>query len=171
MKKQILAMGALLAAALMSAGDAEAQRRVLVYGPGGQSAINDLRTNVASVRDAGPTQGQFTIATEAMWRSMTTAQFASYNAIWIDGGNCATPADQGNALFQAVTDTRGVWSAAITGHFEIIGSDSDLHIGSSRKFLTNSYHYVTSGSGTGLFVSTSCLFYQEIGRASCRERV
>ena len=160
MKKQILAMGALLAAALMSAGDAEAQRRVLVYGPGGQSAINDLRTNVPSVRDAGPTQGQFTIATEAMWRSMTTAQFASYNAIWIDGGNCATPADQGNALFQAVTDTRGVWSGAITGHFEIIGSDSDLHIGPSRKFLTNSYHYVTSGSGTGLFVSTSCLYYQ-----------
>lgn len=159
MKKQFLAMGALLAAAALSADDASAQRRVLVFGPGGQAAINDLRANVPAVRDAGPTQGQFTIATEAMWRAMTTAQFAAYNAIWIDGGACATPADRGTSMFQAVTDTRGTWSAAITGHFEIIGSDSDFHIGPSRKFLTNSYHYVTSGAGTGLFVSTSCLFY------------
>ncbi len=161
MKKQFLAMGALLAAAALSSSDASAQRRVLVYGPGGTTSIDDLRTNVPSVM-TGPTRGEFTIATEAMWRSMTTAQFASYNAIWIDGGVCATPADRGNAMFQTVTDTRGVWSAAITGHFEIIGSDSDLHINqtpSSRKFNTNSYHYVTSGSGTGLFVSTSCLFY------------
>ncbi len=159
MKKQFLAMGALLAAAALSADDASAQRRVLVFGPGGQAAINDLRANVPAVRDAGPTQGQFTIATEAQWRAMTTAQFAAYNAIWIDGGACATPADRGTSMFQAVTDTRGTWSAAITGHFEIIGSDSDFHIGPSRKFLTNSYHYVTSGAGTGLFVSTSCLFY------------
>ncbi len=146
MKKQFLAMGALLAAAALSSSDASAQRRVLVYGPGGTTSIDDLRTNVPSVM-TGPTRGEFTIATEAMWRSMTTAQFASYNAIWIDGGVCATPADRGNAMFQTVTDTRGVWSAAITGHFEIIGSDSDLHINqtpSSRKFNTNSYHYVTS---------------------------
>lgn len=79
MKKQFLAMGALLAAVALSAHDASAQRRVLVFGPGGQAAINDLRANVPAVRDAGPTQGQFTIATEAMWRAMTTAQFAAYH--------------------------------------------------------------------------------------------
>ncbi len=153
MKKLILAASALVAAVLASPGDAEAQRRVLVYGPGGRRAIDDLVTNVASV-NSGPTRGEFTFATDAMWRSMTTSQFAAYNAIWIDGGSCTSD----TSIMNAANDTRLTWSAAITGHFEIIGSDSDLHIGPSRKFNTNSYHYVTSGAGTGLFMSTSCLY-------------
>ena len=159
MKKLLLFLTA-LAAVFAHAAPARAQRRVLVYGSGGLSSINYLRT-VPEVM-SGPTRAEFTIATDAQWRAMTTAQFASYNALWIDGGNCATPADRGAALFQAVTDTRLTWSPAITGHFELIGADSDLHIShpGARKFTLNSYHYVTSGSGTGVFVSMSCLYYQ-----------
>jgi uncharacterized protein (TIGR03382 family) len=152
--KRFLSLCAITAAMVLSARESHAQRRVLVFGPGGTQSVDALRS-VPSVM-TGPLRGEFTIATEAMWRSLTTAQFASYNAIWIDGGNCGGSA----SLMQPVTDTRLTWSPAITGHFEIIGSDSDFHIGhpGARKFTTNSYHYVTSGAGTGLFVSTSCIF-------------
>ena len=153
MSKRLFIFFAALMAMALAPTVAHAQRRVLVYGPGGTRAIDDLRANVPSVM-TGPTRGEFTIATAAMWSSLTTADFASYNAIWIDGGSCTS--DQ--TIMNTATTTRLTWSAAITGHFEIIGSDSDLHIGPSRKFLTNSYHYVTSGSGTGLFLSTSCLY-------------
>lgn len=158
--KRFLSYLTILAATVAVGSEAHAQRRVLVYGPGGLSSINYLRT-VPEIM-TGPARAEFTIATEAQWRAMTTEQFASYHALWIDGGNCATPSDRGNAMFQAVTDTRLVWSPAITGHFELIGSDSDLHIShpGAQKFTRNSYHYVTSGAGTGIFVSTSCLFYQ-----------
>ncbi|MFO0608769.1 MAG: dickkopf-related protein [Polyangiales bacterium] len=157
MKKLLLFLSA-LAATFAAGADAHAQRRVLVYGSGGLSSINYLRT-LPEVT-TGPTRAEFTIATDAQWRAMTTEQFASYNALWIDGGNCTAPADRGAAIFQPVTDTRLTWSPAITGHFELIGADSDLHIGhpGDQKFTRNSYHYVTSGAGTGIFVSMSCLF-------------
>ncbi|MBI5515459.1 MAG: hypothetical protein HY909_16890, partial [Deltaproteobacteria bacterium] len=148
--KRLLAFGLWLGAALLLAAPASAQRTVLVYQSGGTRSIDFLRTAITT----GPDRPVFTLATDAMWRSLTTADFARYNALWIDGSNCGGSA----ATYQAATDTRLVWSAAITGHFEIIGSDSDFHIGASRKFTTNSYYYVSSGSGTGLFVSTGCIF-------------
>src|SRR5581483_2940476 len=65
------------------------------------------------------------------------------------------------SLYAGATATRLTWSSAITGHFEIIGSDEDLHSGNAgaQKFIRNSYEYVTSGAGTGLFVSTGCIYW------------
>lgn len=57
MKKLLLFLSA-LAATFAAGDDAHAQRRVLVYGPGGLSSINYLRT-LPEVT-TGPTRAEFT---------------------------------------------------------------------------------------------------------------
>lgn len=144
-----------------------AQRRVLVYTGRPEDLANMTRAAdlLRSQPDlmASAARPEFTFADEARWRSLTRADFAAFNALWIDAGNCALSTPSAAApVYAAVEETRDVWSAAITGHFEISGSDSDLHLGThagAQRFVINSYHYVTSGAGTGLFASVGCIFF------------
>ena len=50
------------------------------------------------LRDAEP---EVTVASEAEWRAMTTEEFAAHDALWADGGGCATAP----ALFRALVET------------------------------------------------------------------
>ncbi len=161
---------ALLAASLGGAlvsREARAQRRVLVYTGRTEDTFNMTRAaemlRAQADLASGPARPEFSFADEARWRSLTRADFASYHALWIDAANCALSSpDRAAPAYTAVEETRDVWSPAITGHFEISGSDSDLHIATSegaRRFVVNSYHYVTSGAGTGLFASVGCIFF------------
>ncbi len=145
---------ALLVGVAVLPGAAEAQRRVLVYGPGGTTSTSYFPTT-------GTDRAVITVASDAMWRSLSATDFQSYNAIWIDGANCASGIAN-ESIYAAATATRLTWSSVITGHFEIIGSDEDFHSSNpgAQKFIRNSYEYVTSGAGTGLFVSTGCVYYQ-----------
>ena len=152
--------GAVLAL-LLATPAARASKKILVYGPGGTTDT----TYFPIAPD--PSAAIVTVATDAMWRAMTTADFKSYDALWVDAGNCAITATATSPTpwvpkeFQALYDTRLTWSASLTGHFEIIGSDEDFHASNpgARKFVRNSYYYVTSGAGTGLFISTGCMYY------------
>ncbi len=147
-------------AIMLAAPLASADKKILVYGSGGTTDTADFP------KTPDPTAATITVATDAMWRSMSTADFKSYDALWVDAGNCGisasatTPTPWVPAQFQALYDTRLTWSAALTGHFEIIGSDEDFHESNagSKKFIRNSYQYVTSGTGTGLFISTGCMY-------------
>jgi hypothetical protein len=158
MRKTLIA-GATLALSL-AAGAARADKKILVYGSGGTT--DTAAFPVAPAPDAAV----ITIATDAMWRSLSTSDFKGYDALWVDAGNCgisasaSTPTPWVPSQFQALYDTRLTWSAALTGHFEIIGSDEDFHFydAGAKKFVTNSYHYVVSGTGTGLFISTGCMY-------------
>ncbi len=162
------AVGALTVALAAQSAPVAAQRRVLVYTgrasdtPSMTRAVDMLRARPEL--QSGPARPEFTLASDAMWRSLTRADFARYNALWIDGANCTISSPtQAEGVYAAVAETRDVWSSAITGHFEIIGSDSDLHLERSpgaARFVVNSYHYVTSGAGTGLFASVGCIFYE-----------
>ncbi len=162
-----VALGAITLGLAARSAPAVAQRRVLVYtGRSADTAAMTRATDMLRARpelQSGPARPEFTLASDAMWRSLTRADFARYNALWIDGANCSISSpQQAEAVYAAVAETRDVWSSAITGHFEIIGSDSDLHLGTSpgaQRFVINSYHYVTSGAGTGLFASVGCVFY------------
>lgn len=149
-------------ALLLATPAARASKKILVYGPGGT-------TDTAYFPVApDPTAAVVTVATDPMWRSLTTADFKSYDSLWVDAGNCDSIISTGKetvpwvpAQFQALYDTRLTWSAALTGHFEIIGSDEDFHASNpgAQKFIKNSYQYVISGTGTGLFISTGCMYY------------
>ena len=110
--------------------EAMAQRRVLYFNPGGDDrVVRDLNTDTSVT--TGISRTTFTTPTEAAWRAMTTADFATYNAIWIDGGNCgvSAPAPQE----QVLRDTRLTWSAAIIMSLSCSTTMTELPV--SRSFF------------------------------------
>lgn len=124
--------------------------RILIYGPG--------LTRGTGLLD--PAAVVTTLASDAMWRSMTTADFASYDIIWIGGGNCGGNLDtiQGTA-----DDTVSTWGPAVTGRIVIVTGDPDLHGGAAaQRFLRNSAAWLgvngatAEGGSTSLFFSWGC---------------
>jgi hypothetical protein len=115
--------------------------RVLIYGPAGTLEQPFL-----------PPGSMVTVASEAMWRSMTRAQFESYTMIVVGDLNCAGPTA---ANLQALYDTRGTWGPAITGRVAVTGSDAGCH-GSNpgaANYLRTTFAWIASGPGTGAFFS------------------
>jgi hypothetical protein len=55
--------------------------------------------------------------TEAVWRTMTTADFALYKAIIIPDHNCRTSLTS----IQVIDDTKAIWSPAVLGNIVVIG--------------------------------------------------
>jgi hypothetical protein len=97
---------------------------------------------------AFPTGSTITVADDPMWRSMTTANFASYDLVVIDSGS--------GTLYQAVYDTRDVWSPAITGRIVVTGADPGLHAADpgAPLFMRNAMQWLSTGPGTALYVAT-----------------
>lgn len=62
------------------------------------------------------------VVTDDEWRTLTTADFASYKAIVIGDQYCDT--NKGN--LQVLTDTRSIWGPAVLGKIVIIGPSSSL---------------------------------------------
>jgi hypothetical protein len=115
--------------------------KVLFYG--------DIGSGESSYLPAGSTT---TIATSAMWKAMTTADFASYQLIVIgEGGGLVTstptPWDDANA-------TQSTWGPAVTGRVLVSTLDPIAH--SSRPdaptFLRAALAWAAGGPGTGLYV-------------------
>src|SRR5690349_1675317 len=112
--RRTLIAGAVVAS-LLAAPAAQASKKILVYGSGGTT------DTAAFPVPPDPSAAVVTIASDAMWRSMTTADFKSYDALWVDAGNCAIyatgtePTPWVPSQFQALYDTRLTWSAALTG--------------------------------------------------------
>ena len=86
--------------------------RVLIYGPGGTAA-----------QPYFPPESVVTVASESMWRSLTTANFGDYDLIWVDGNACTGGATQFNAL----RDTQATWGPAVRGRTVITAFDEDFH--------------------------------------------
>ena len=85
-----------------------------------------------------------TRVTDAAWRSMTTAQFATYNVIVI-GSGCTY------SSCQAVFDTRATWAPAVGGRVVVETSHALEHgqyVGPRAWF-----NWIIRGNGTGLYVS------------------
>jgi chitodextrinase len=140
----VLVVGALALAPPASADSGS----LLLYGP---SIYGSPDTEATLASSLGYT---VTIASDAAWQSMTTAQFASYNAIVIGDPTCGT-AGTGAAA------NRAVWSAAVTGPVVVIGTDPIYHqsegIGEDR-LVQNGIRYAASGTHTGLYASLSCAY-------------
>jgi hypothetical protein len=117
--------------------------RVLFYGPTGTLEQPYL-----------PAGATVTVASEAMWRSMTTAQFAAFNLIITGDNSCSGPSA---ASLQALFDTRATWTPAITGRIVITGLDAACHAPSragAATWLRTTLAYLGGGGGTGLFISS-----------------
>lgn len=123
--------------------------RVLVYGPGGSSRTGFF-----------PAGTVVTVASDATWRAMTTADFAQYDVIWIDGGFCS---GSPSSLMGTADDTLATWGPAVRGRIEILTGDPDLHgDAGAPAFYANSVNWLkqfgrtSDGGATSLFMSWGC---------------
>jgi hypothetical protein len=92
-------------------------KSVLIYGPTLNGSPNNEQTLAQA---AGYT---VTVASTTTWASMTTAQFASYNAIVFGDPSCG---GDPSILNTAVAD-ESTWAAAVGGPIVVIGTDPILH--------------------------------------------
>ncbi len=123
--------------------------RVLLFGPGG--------TRGSAMFPSGTVT---TVASDAMWRSMTTANFGQYDILWFDGGNCGgtTATNWGTAQ-----DTIAAWGPAVLGRIVLSTGDPDYHQdGQAPLFYQNSINWIkgmgrnADGGRTGAFFSWGC---------------
>ena len=143
----LLALAALAAPGVARA----ASGSVLLYGPT-VSGSPDTEATLAAADGF-----TVTVANAATWSSMTTAQFASYDAIVFGDPTCAGD----HRLLDAAIANRATWSAAVGGPVVVVGTDPIYHqtqgIGQDR-LIRNGIEYAASQSPTGLYVSLSCFW-------------
>jgi hypothetical protein len=126
---------------------------VLIYGP----SLNGVPDNEHTLAvAAGYT---VTVADAATWSGMTTAQFASYDAIVFGDPTCV---NNDTSPLAAADANKAVWSAAVTGRITLNGADAVTHgnqgVAAANVFTTNSIKFAADGTGTGLYVSLSCYY-------------
>ncbi len=98
--------------------------------------------------------GTVTVATEAMWKSMTAADFAKYNLIVFgEGGFCPS-----STVYDTLLATKDTWSKAITGRIIITEQDPVTHSSTAGAavFLRAALSWAAGGPGTGLYVYVGC---------------
>src|SRR5438105_1777244 len=129
-----------------------APKRVLIYGP---SLDNSAAPNEKTVAEnAGY---EVTVADEATWAAMTTAQFASYDAIVLGDPSCDNLG--GVELLATAEATKSAWSRAITGSIYVQGTDPVWHgVAATPILILDGINFVAGGPGTGLYVSLSCFY-------------
>jgi hypothetical protein len=146
-------IGALLSVAPTPPASARIPR-ILFYGP---SLTDEKPLNEAKIAQLAGYEVR--VADEAKWRSLTTDDFASYDAIVVGDPNCGSDYDAGDYL-APVLETRDTWAPAVTGPAIAVGSDPMFH---QRRegavdLTRNAIDYAVSGASTGMYVSLSCYF-------------
>ncbi len=128
--------------------------RVLIYGPGGTVS-----------QPFFPPESVVTVASDAMWRSLTTADFGEYDLIWVDGNACTGDATQ----FDTLRDTQAAWGPAVRGRAVVTPFDADLHAfyggstSSAARMIANTVRYLAAmghngaGGRTGMYLSFGCV--------------
>lgn len=118
----------------------------------------------------GPTAGcyadgtaGYTVTTwnTAQWAAATQAQFANFNVIVIADCSGGSGCFIDPTIWNTAIANESVWSPAVTGNVIIIGSDPDYHItnsGVSPNVVYNFVNYAAGGTGTGLYISLSCIY-------------
>jgi hypothetical protein len=133
--------------------------QVLVYGPSLAPAAGEgaTPTEATIAREEGYVVD---IADAERWSAMTTADFASYNAIIFADPHCTI----GTAPLAAAESNRAIWSAATTGPKAVIGTDAQWHVTDGQDpaaaiLIRNSIRYAASGATTGFTMSLSCYYH------------
>ncbi|MBL8677617.1 MAG: hypothetical protein JNK05_00510, partial [Myxococcales bacterium] len=150
-------------AALQQTSDAQAQPRILVYGPG--VTTTPAAGGVTDPRVYFPAGTTITIAADAAWRALTTADFGGFDGIWVDADICSTTGTN----LATLRDTQATWGPAVRGRVVVLSSDPILHASSTtpaglgaRAIQRNSAAWITatgrtaSGGATGMYLQYGC---------------
>ena len=94
--------------------------------------------------------------TPVEWAAMTTADFASYDAIVLADPTCQV----GTAAITAAIGNASTWGAAVDGNVIIIGTDEAFHQGGRGDLLMEggSAFSVAEAGKTGAYISMSCYY-------------
>jgi hypothetical protein len=128
--------------------------RILFFGP---SLTDEKPLNEAKIAQLAGYE--IRVADEDKWRTFTTEDFASYDAIVVGDPNCGSDYSSGDYL-AAVEETRDTWSPAVTGPVIAVGSDPMYHQRheGAVDLTRNAIDYALSGASTGMYFSLSCYF-------------
>ena len=144
----VLALTSLVSLTPSSAG-AATSLTALVYGPSLYSGATSLE-----VVDLQALGYSVTIASDAQWAAMTTADFSAYGLLVIGDPRC-------NDIFSGTLDSlAAVWTPAVTGNVVVFGTDPSFHAGSHSGAATFESHALAfagaEAGATGLYLSLSC---------------
>ena len=95
--------------------------------------------------------------TPAEWALMTTADFASYDAIVLADPTCVS----GTAPIAAAIANAATWGAAVDGNVIVIGTDEAFHQGGRGDLLMEggAAFVVADSTKTGAYISLSCYYH------------
>ncbi len=97
----------------------------------------------------------------ATWQTMTTADFAAYDALVLGDPDCQV----GTTAVAAATATADVWAPAVDGNVILIGADPVWHInhhdpvGGAQALNDLGMAFALSGEGTGAYITLSCYYH------------
>jgi hypothetical protein len=149
-------MAAVLATALAGpalAGGGE----VLILDPAGFDGGNGTNQLASWFSAAGKTP---VIVSPAAWSAMSTADFASFDAIAIPDPTCFGSSGNDSAIAAAIANA-SVWGAAVDGNVIVIGTDEVFHSGQGGSALMDAAtDFVVAEAGkTGAYISLSCYYH------------
>lgn len=130
-------------------------KKILIYGPAlAGSTYTENEKTIAE--DLGYL---VTVATASAWQGMTTAQFASYNAIVFPDDGCTGDF----TLFSTANQNKSKWSPVVTGPMVLYAADPVHHAQNGAgtpaakiQLIANALNFAASGPTTGMYVSMSC---------------
>jgi hypothetical protein len=127
---------------------------ILIYGPALATNVNVNEATLASAAGYN-----VVTKTAAEWATMSTNEFASYNAIVFSDPNCALSP---SPTLDAAIANRTTWSPAVTGHKVVVGTDPVYHANvgttAAQTLMINGISFAASGSTTGMYMSLSCYY-------------
>ncbi|OJH34328.1 hypothetical protein BON30_44265 [Cystobacter ferrugineus] len=98
---------------------------------------------------------EVTLVSDEEWRSLSTADFASYRALILGDKSCSSAP----GLLFAAEETRDVWGPVVDGNVIVVGSDPVYHKKTQVTF--NAVQFAAAEPGkTGMYVSLSCYYFE-----------
>jgi hypothetical protein len=173
MKRNLILLVVMLLAGLVVSSEAAA-KKILIYGPALAPSSTFSNTEATIAEDLGY---EVTIKSAGQWGNMTTAQFASYNAIVFPDNGCPK-GGPGVEVFAAANQNKAKWSAAITGPMVLYASDPVFHAefccgdpADKIQLIKNALQYAAGGATTGLYVCFSCLIENPPGKLAFLSKI
>ena len=120
----------------------------------------DVGSGAGQLETSFVAQGKTVIRkTPAEWAAMTTAEFASFDAIVLADPTCEFNTGETGAI-AAASANAAVWGAAADGNVIIIGTDEQFHGTQGGQVLMDgaAEFVVADAAKTGAYVSLSCYF-------------
>jgi hypothetical protein len=123
---------------------------VLIYQPGGTLSQAYF-----------PPGTVVTVASAAMWNSMTTVQFGQYDVLWVDGNDCG----ESTTIYTGLQATQATWGPAVRGRVTMMSDDADFHAPSNanaQRLISNAVTWAgglghnSAGGYTGMYLSFGC---------------